>query len=115
LKEGDVPERRNEVRIKREIPFVLIKKKRNLDASIVNYSENGLGIRIFKKVALPVGGTVSIRARNSIAKAQVRWVKREIDPFVTMAGLKIVDGALHLKGMRKNIGLMMREESVSDP
>ena len=109
-----MPERRNEARIKKEIPFVLINKNRNLDASIMNYSENGVCIKIFKKVALPVGGTVRIQSRNSIAKAQVRWFKREIDPFITMAGLKIVDGALQLKGARKSTVLTMMEESVTD-
>ena len=31
-------ERRNEVRIKKEVPFVFLYKKRNLDASTMNYS-----------------------------------------------------------------------------
>jgi hypothetical protein len=101
-------ERRNEVRIKKEIPFVFLYKKRNLDASTMNYSKNGLGIKIFKKVALPVGDTVNLLARDSAVKAQVMWVKKEIDPPITLAGLKIVDGTLNLKGARKNTGITMR-------
>jgi hypothetical protein len=112
LKKGEIPERRNAARIKKEIPFVFFHKKRNLDANTMNYSKNGLGIRIFKKVAFPVGDTVTLQAGDSIAKAQVKWVKKEIDPFATIAGLKLVDGSLNLKGARKNIGLTMRKETL---
>jgi hypothetical protein len=111
LRRGEIPERRNERRIKKEIPFVFIFGKRNLDASTMNYSENGLGIKIFKKFALPVGDTVNLKIKDSAAKAEVMWVKKEIDPPVTMAGLKIVDGALNLKGVRKNTSFIMRGRS----
>lgn len=110
LKRSKMPERRNEMRTKKEIPFVFIYKNRNLDASTVNYSKNGLGIKIFKKVALPVGNTVDLKVKDSATKAQVMWVKKEIDPFATMAGFKIVDGTLNLKGARKDTSLMMRGE-----
>jgi hypothetical protein len=76
----------------------------------VNYSKNGLGIKIFRKVALPVGDMIDLKTSNSSTKAQVIWVKREIDPFITLAGLKVVDGTLNLKGARKNTNLMMRGE-----
>ena len=115
LKKGKIPERRNALRTKKEIPFVFVHNKRNVDASTMNYSKNGLGIRIFRKVALPVGDTLILQAGDSAAKAQVMWSKREIDPSATMAGLKLVDGSLNLKGVRKNIGLRMRKEVVSDP
>ena len=102
-------ERRNEVRIKKEVPFVFLYKKRNLDASTMNYSKNGLGMKIYKKVALPVGDIVSLKAKDSIAKAQVMWVKKEIDPHSTIAGLKIVDGKLYLKGARKDTRLIIEK------
>jgi hypothetical protein len=88
MREDKLPERRGMARIKKEIPFLFFHNKRNLDASTMNYSKNGLGIKIYKKVALPVGDTVTLQARDSTAKAQVKWVKKEIDPFITMAGLK---------------------------
>ena len=109
MKKGEMLERRNAVRIKKEIPFVFIHNKRTLAASTVNYSKNGLGIKIFKKVALPVGDTVNFQVKDSATKAQVMWVKKEIDPPVTMAGLKIVDGALNLKGARRDTYLMMEK------
>jgi hypothetical protein len=73
----------------------------------VNYSKNGLAIKIFRKVALPVGDMIDLKARNSAAKAQVMWTKREIDPLITLVGLKVVDGTLNIKGARKNMGLTM--------
>jgi hypothetical protein len=100
-------EKRCEARTKKEIAIVFVHKKRNLDACTLNYSKNGLAVEIFRKVALPVGNMLYLKARNSGTKAQVIWVKREIDPFITLAGLKVVDGALNLKGARKNVSLIM--------
>ncbi|MDH5604970.1 MAG: PilZ domain-containing protein [Cyclobacteriaceae bacterium] len=99
--------KRSERRIKKEIPFVFIYKKQNLDANTVNYSKNGLGIKIYRKVALPVGDVLNIQARDSNVKAQVMWVKKEIDPLITMIGLKLVEGTLNLKGTRRNTHLIM--------
>jgi hypothetical protein len=35
------------------------------------------------------------------------WTKREIDPLITLVGLKVVDGTLNLKGARRNTNIMM--------
>ena len=102
-------EKRCEARTKKEIAIVFVHKKRNLDACTVNYSKNGLGIKIFRKVALPVGDMIDLKTSNSSTKAQVMWVKREIDPFVTLIGLKAVDGTLNIKGARRNTNLIMKD------
>jgi len=112
LNKDEIPERRDVARIKKEIPFVFFRNKSRLNASTMNYSKKGLGIRIFRKVALPAGDTVTLQAGDSAAKAHVMWVKREIDPFATVAGLKLIDGSFDLRGARKNIGLTMRKEAV---
>lgn len=117
LKKGEISERRNEARTKKELPFVFFHNDLNLVASTVNYSRSGLGIRILEKVVLPVGDTVALKARDSIATAQVMWVRKEIDPFITTAGLKIVEGAVKLKGAGKNISLTTGgtcDQSVTD-
>jgi len=103
-------EKRCESRTKKEIAIVFVHKKRNLDACTVNYSKNGLGIKIFRKVALSVGNILYLKANNSSTKAQVIWTKKEIDPFITLVGLKAADGTLTIKGARKNTKLMMRDE-----
>ena len=54
---------------------------------------------------MPVGDIVSIHTNDSVVKAKVMWVKKEIDPHATVAGLKIVEGKLNLKGARKNMSL----------
>ena len=100
-------EKRNEARKKKEITFIFIYKKRNLDASTIDYSRNGLNIKIYKKTSLPVGNIVSIHTNASVVKAKVMWIKKEIDPLATIAGLKIVDGKLNLKGARKSIEITM--------
>jgi len=100
-------ENRDEARKKKEIPFIFICKKRHLDASTIDYSSNGLSIKIYKKVSLPVGDIVSLHTNDSVVKAKVMWVKKEIDPHATIAGLKIVEGKLNLKGTRKNMSLTM--------
>ena len=100
-------EKRDEARKKKEITFSFIYKKRNLDASTIDYSRNGLSIKIYKKVSLTVGDIVSLHTNNSIVKAKIMWVKKEIDPHSTIAGLKIVEGKLDLKGTRKNMSLTM--------
>jgi len=70
-------EKRCETRTKKEIPIVFVHKKRNLDACILNFSKNGLGIKIFRKVALPVGDMIDLKTGNSSAKAQVMWTKKK--------------------------------------
>jgi hypothetical protein len=89
-------ERRDEVRIKKQIPFVFIYKKRNLNASTVNYSRNGLGVKIYEKVNLPVGDIMNLQLKDTSAKAEVKWVDKKSDPAITMAGFRIVEGGLDL-------------------
>jgi hypothetical protein len=100
-------EKRCEARTRREIPIVFIHKKRDLDACTLNYSKNGLGIKIFRKVALPVGDMIDLSTMNFSTKAQVVWTKNEIDPHITLVGLKVVDGAVNLKRARKDAHLTM--------
>jgi len=38
--------------------------------------------------------------------------KKEIDPLITLAGLKLVDGTLNLKGARRNTKIMLRGEGT---
>jgi hypothetical protein len=94
-------EKRNELRTRKEMPFVLIFHKKNLDSSSVNYSKHGIGLKIYKRVALPVGDVVNLRAGHAKVKAQVKWLDNRSDPSFTMAGLKVLDGELNLKGLKR--------------
>jgi len=94
-------EKRNEVRIKKEIPFVFIFNKRKLNASTVDFSKNGLGLKISDKIPLQVGNIMQLKVRDSDVKAQARWVDRESHPSATVAGFQIKDGTLNLKELKK--------------
>lgn len=101
-------EKRDEMRTKKEIPFVFIYNKRKLSASTVNYSKNGFGIRIDKKIALPVGNIFNLQTKDLHAKAEIRWVDDKSNPSITTAGFHILNGNLNLKGAKKDMHLVMR-------
>jgi hypothetical protein len=92
-------EKRDGVRIKKELPLALSYKKRILNASTADFSQTGLRIQIFENTLLPVGDTFNFAVKNSLIKAQVMWVKNKTDAPETLAGLKILDGKLNLLGM----------------
>jgi len=89
-------EKRNEVRILNESPLVLNYHDRNLDASTVDFSRNGIGIKIPGEENLPVGEIINLNIQHSLAKAQVKWIVNKTDPSVTIAGFKIIKGRLSL-------------------
>ena len=104
-------ERRNEIRLKKEIPLVFIFNKRKCNGNTVNCSKNGLGLKIHKEIELPVGNVISLRAKDCCAKAQVVWIDGKSHPAATIAGFRIVEGSLNLKGARKDTKLMMKDST----
>jgi hypothetical protein len=103
-------ERRNGIRLKKEIPLVFIFNKRKCNGNTVNCSKNGLGLKIHKQIDLPVGNVISLKAKDCCAKAQVVWIDRKSHPSATIAGFRIVEGSLNLKGAGQGTKLMMRGE-----
>ena len=91
-------EKRKEVRRKKDIPFKLIYNHSKLNARTMNFSRRGLGAKIYEKFDLPIGNIISLRTKELEAKAEVIWVDRETDPSATIAGLRIIDRILQLKG-----------------
>jgi hypothetical protein len=102
-------ERRNEIRLKKEIPLVFIFNKRKCNGNTVNCSNNGLGLKIHKQINLPVGNVISLKAKDCCAKAQVVWIDGKSHPAATIAGFRIVEGSLNLTGVRKGTKLMMKD------
>lgn len=92
--------KRNEERIKKEIPFVFSHNERNFNARTVDFCKSGLCIRIPDKTSLKVGEIVDLQLRNSNVKAEVRWVDEKTDPLATMAGFRVADGILALKELK---------------
>jgi hypothetical protein len=95
-----VTKRRNEERIKKEIPFVFTHNERNFNANTVDFCKSGLCIRIPDKTPLKVGEIVDLQVRNSNVKAEVRWVDEKTDPLATMAGFRVTDGTLALRELK---------------
>lgn len=83
-------EKRTEMRIKKEIPFVFSHNERNLNASTVDFSRSGLSIRISDKTSLPVGDVINLDIKDLNVKAQVMWVSNKPDPSITTAGFKML-------------------------
>jgi hypothetical protein len=95
-----VTKRRNDKRIRKEIPFVFTHNEHNFNANTVDFCKNGLCIRIPDKTSLKVGEIVDFQLRNSNIKAEVRWVDQESDPLATIAGFQVTDGTLALKELK---------------
>lgn len=89
-------EKRNEIRIKKELPFVFINSEPDLNAGTIDFSISGLSIRVSDKTSVPVGDVITLCIRDSYVKAQVMWVSEKPDQSVTTAGLKILNGRLNL-------------------
>lgn len=89
-------EKRNALRIRKEIPFLFDHNNYKSDATTIDLSENGISIRISDQVRLPVGDVIVLRLKGSDLKAQVKWVNNEGNPPNTTTGFKIIQGKLSL-------------------
>jgi hypothetical protein len=90
-------EKRNEGRINKEIPFILPYKGQNLEASTINFSKEGLSIKIFGKPSLPVGDVMEFSIGNSLVKAEILWFFNAPEVSMAVTGLKILEGSLNLQ------------------
>jgi hypothetical protein len=89
-------EKRNDVRQRKEIPFLFSYKGQNLQASTVNLSESGLSVKIFGRPALPVGDVMELRLGDAVVKAEVLWVFDLHESGIALTGLKVLDGNIDL-------------------
>lgn len=89
-------EKRNDVRQRKEIPFLFSYKGQNLQASTVNLSERGLSVKIFGKPSLPVGDVMELRLGDSMVKAEVLWVFDLQESGLALTGLKVLDENINL-------------------
>jgi hypothetical protein len=78
----------------KEIPFVLMYKGQNLEASTINYSREGMNIKIFGKPSLPVGEIMELNIGDSVLKTQIAWLYSSPEISLTVSGLKILEGSL---------------------
>lgn len=78
-------EKREEKRIKKEIPLVFSYQEERLKGSTFDLSENGLGINIFGEPPVAVGDIVDLTIRDLQIRAKVMWVRKL--PDKSMAGV----------------------------
>ena len=89
-------ERRNEDRTDKRVNMSFSFKGKDLDASTLNISRNGLTVKIAAPPFLSIGDTMDIQWLDSNLKARVMWIMKVPDSAVT--GLKILGGSMLLTG-----------------
>ena len=71
-------------------------KDQFLEASIINISEKGLGIKIYGRIPLSLGDVLNLSVSGSSVKARIMWASDNPDIFITVMGLQVLDGKLNL-------------------
>ncbi|MEW6584526.1 MAG: PilZ domain-containing protein [Nitrospirota bacterium] len=88
-------EKRQIHRVQKALPCCFSIDGKDYTASTVNFSENGLSIKIDGKHSLPVGEIMSLTVGSSALKAKVMWAFDHPSTSVTMSGLEILEGRLN--------------------
>jgi hypothetical protein len=83
------PERRHERRTQKEIPFLLSYKGRNFEASALDFSKRGVGIKILGKAPIAKEDVLTFPIADSSINAKVMWVKKL--PYESLAGLQRIN------------------------
>ncbi len=89
-------EKRREIRIGNEVPFVFSYNGKLFEASTINISESGLCIKIFGRPPFPVGDIADLNVNGSNVRVQVTWMFNGPDTFAAAVGMKILDGSVNL-------------------
>ncbi|MEW6001488.1 MAG: PilZ domain-containing protein [Nitrospirota bacterium] len=85
------PEKREEKRLRKETSFLFPYKGQNLEASTIDYSANGIGVRIQGNHSITEGDVIDLTIGNFYVKAQIIWVSRKPEESAVMAGLKMLN------------------------
>ena len=72
-------DRRHAERVKKETSCVLNCQGQNLEAESINFSKEGLGIKIFAKTSVAVGETIELSSSDLQIKAKIMWVNELSD------------------------------------
>jgi len=83
------PDKRCETRIEQKIPFTLSYKGHEFEATTVDFSEKGLGIKIFAEAPIAMGDILNPTIEDLPILAKVVWVKNL--PDQALAGLQRVN------------------------
>ena len=87
-------EKRQQSRIKKEIPFIFSLNGQNIHACTMDVSDHGICLKVFGNPALPVGETLDFNVNDTNLRARVIWVADNSQVASSLTGLQIVDGAI---------------------
>jgi len=79
-------QKREEERIKQEIPVVFSYQGEHLKASTFDLSEKGLGIKIFGEPPVAIDDIIDLTIRDLQLRARVMWVRKL--PDKSLVGLR---------------------------
>lgn len=75
-------DKRKKQRIKQEIPFVFSYQEQYFEASTVNFSENGLGIKILGEPSLAAGNLINFSMEGNQISSKIIWVRKLPDKLL---------------------------------
>ena len=84
-------EKRNEYRIRKEIPVSFSKEGKPLEADILNCSGKGFGLQIAGFPSISEGDEVDCTVGAANVKAEVKWFSASPDSAHSFAGLQMKD------------------------
>jgi hypothetical protein len=82
-------DRRHAQRVKQETSCVLNCQGQNLEAESIDFSKEGLGIKIFAKTPVAVGETIEVSTSDLRIKAKIVWVNELADK--SLVGLQRIN------------------------
>jgi hypothetical protein len=88
------PDKRAEIRTKKEIPSVFTYRGQNIQACTMDVSHNGVCLKVFGSSSLPVGETVNLSINDVSVRAQIMWFANSAEVASALTGLKILDGSV---------------------
>jgi len=82
-------DRRHAERVKKETSYVLNCQGQNLEAESIDFSKEGLGIKISAKTSVAVGETIELSSSDLQIKAKIMWVNELADK--SLVGLQRIN------------------------
>ena len=89
-------ERRDGQRVHKEVPFTFLHRDETIEATTLDVSAKGVGLKFFGSLAIPDGDEIDLNINSTHAKARVSWTRNNGELAITTAGCKIQSGNLDI-------------------
>lgn len=70
------PDRRRELRVEQVIPLILSFQDQDFEASTLDISEKGMGIKVSSRPSMVLGDVLNLTASDFSVAAKVMWIKK---------------------------------------